>query len=171
MKKLNLLVLCLLAATSFSALSAAVTPSETSYGKEAPPPPPPPPPPFPTEKQAANKAIKLAEMAQRVVKAHDAFKNAEVGALSDPTNPTKAALATAKAKDLASALDDLMRNTKSLENDLQKLLKADAFRQGESQSLSTEQSAISRQKLPSQRKQADLELLDELKKRLAKRNP
>lgn len=162
MKKSILLAMLTLATVSYGTMAVAVESTSEARVSDEPPPPPPPPPPPQSETKAQSKAAKIYTYAQDVVTKHKAYEQVLTPALKDPNNEKKAEAVLTAVQALADAIDTLMRNTKSLENDVKKIL---AQERGE---IKEEVREVRKQK-GNPRKQSEVDLLNELKERLKKR--
>ncbi len=155
MKKSILLATVALAIASYGTVSVA-------QESDAPPPPPPPPPPAEAKAQAGSKATKIHNYANDVVKLHAAYEKALQAAIADPKNESKQKAVDTAVSSLATAIDTLMRNTKSLENDVKKIMKQEeGFLQEEKREVKTSYSG--------KRKKSEIDLIKELEDRLKKR--
>lgn len=146
---------------------APTTSAPASTATEAPtvpPPPPPPPPPVEiTKNTAANKATAIVNLANTVIKKYDLFVSAETIALQSQQQKDIDAAYTA-VQNLATSIDNLMRNTKSLESDIKKLIKDEGASLGQQETLVQGQ-----KKLSPVRKQAEVDLIKELQEKFKQR--
>jgi hypothetical protein len=151
------------------AKTAPTTSAPASAATAVPTVPPPPPPPLPspqsTKNTAVDKATKIMSLAQTVVTNYNAFKTAEAAALQDPTNTTKENTAVTAVQNLAKSLEDLMRNSTSLQNDIKILI------QQEGAAFTSQESYVKKQKLSPTRTNAEVALIEELQKRFQKLAP
>lgn len=151
------------------AKTAPTTSAPASAATEAPTVPPPPPPPLPspqnTKSSAVDKATKIMSLAQTVVNNYNTFKTAEAAALQDPTNTSKSDAANTAVQNLAKSLEGLLRNSTSLQNDIKTLI------QQEGAAFTGQETYVKRQKLPQQRTNAEVALIEELQKRFQKLAP
>ncbi len=147
-----------------TAPTVGTTATTATEALTVPPPPPPPPPPAEiTKNTAANKATAIVKLANTVVQKYDLFVSAETTALQTQQQKDIDTAYTA-VQNLATSIDNLMRNTKSLENDIKKLVKDEGASLGQQETLVQGQ-----KKLSPARKQAEVDLIRELQEKFKQR--
>jgi len=148
---------------------APTTSAPASAATELPTVPPPPPPPLPspqnTKNSAVDKATKIMGLAQTVVSNYNTFKTAEAAALQYPNDTNKVTAANTAVQNLAKSLEDLLRNSTSLQNDIKTLI------QQEGAAFTGQETYVKKQKLPQQRTNSEVALIEELQKRFQKLAP